>query len=245
MNLADLVKSEIERKPPRIVLHGIHGVGKSTWAAGSPEPIFLQTEDGLTEIEVNHFPLAKTYDEAESYIRMLITEDHEYKTFVLDTADWLERLIWEKVCADVNVSNIEEVGGGYGKGYTFAMRHWTKIINGLNRLRDKGMAVVVLAHNEIKAFNPPDGESYDRYQIKLHKKAAGMLEEWADCVLFANFQTYVDAKKKKVVNSAERIIHTTNRPAWRAKTRYTIPETLPMNFNDLLNAIKNGGQNNG
>jgi len=122
----------------------------------------------------------------------------------------------------------------------FAMQHWDRFFTGLNMLRDKGMAVVLLAHNEIKTFNPPDGEGYDRYQIKLHKHAAAKLEEWADMVLFANFKIYVDADSNKVVNSSERVIHTTNRPAWRAKTRFTLPDELPLDFNKLLEALKNG-----
>lgn len=212
----------------------------STWAAGAPNPIFLQTEDGLAEIEVNHFPLAKSYDEALQYLTMLITEDHDYQTFVLDTADWLERLIWAKVCEDHAVNNIE--GIGWGKGYTFAMQHWTEFINGMNRLRDeRNMAIVVLAHNEIKTYNPPDGDSYDRYQIKMHKHAANTLEEWADVILFANWQTYVDSKNKKVVNRAERVIHTTSKPAWKAGSRYPLPETLPMDFNEFMKGIKNNG----
>lgn len=238
MNLKDLVKKTITRKPPRIVLHGVHGVGKSTWAAGAPAPVFIQTEDGLVNIEVDHFPVAQSMDEAFSFIGHLINEEHEYKTVVIDTVDWLEKLIWRKVCEDNNVKSIE--GIGYGKGYMFAQQHWDRFFNGLDMLRNKGLAVVVLAHNEIKTFNPPDGEAYDRYQIKLHKHAASKLEEWADLVLFANFKVYVDSDTNKVVNSSERVIHTTNRPAWRAKTRYSLPEELPLDFNKLMEALKNG-----
>jgi hypothetical protein len=249
MKLSDLIETEVKNKPPRIVLHGIHGIGKTKFAAHAPKPIFILTEDGLDEIkksvdfEIASFPLAKNYDSVTEYIRMLIEDDHDFKTVVLDTADWLEKLIWSKVCEDHGVSSIEDIG--WAKGYKFAMRHWGKIIDGFNRLRKRGMAIVVLAHNEIKRFNPPDGEGYDRYQIKLHHTAAETLEEWADCVLFANYQTYVDVKSKKVVNAANptRVIYTSDRPAWRAKTRYALPDTLPLDFNALLDGIKNHGKN--
>ena len=239
MNLSDLVKNETENKPPRIVLHGVHGCGKSTWASKAPNPIFLLTEDGLTNIKVPHFPLAKDFDEVLKYIGLLIKEENSYKTFVIDTLDWLERLIWDKVCSTKSVKSIEDIG--YGKGYTAAMYHWAKVIEGLNVLREKSMAIVLLAHNEIKPYSPPDTDSYDRYQIKLHKHAASKIEEWADIVLFANFKVYVNDDKGKAVNSEpERIIYTSNRPAWRAKTRYNLPEELPMDFDNLMEAIKNG-----
>ena len=236
MNLQDLIKTTRQGRPPRIVLHGIHGIGKSTWAASAPAPIFIQTEDGLVAIDVPHFPVAKTLDEFFGYMDMLINQSHEYKTVVIDTADWLEKLIWTTVCNENKVTSIEKIG--YGKGYVFAMQYWEKFFNGLNLLRDKGMACVILAHNEIKSFSPPDGEPYDRFQIKLHKTAAARLEEWADVVLFAGFAVTVNADTGKAINNAERVIHTTNKPAWRAKTRYVLPDTLPLNFAALLTAIK-------
>jgi len=239
MKLSELVQTGIKATPPRILLHGIHGVGKSTWAAGAPKPIFLPTEDGLTTIDVPHFPVSESLDEFFSYMGQLLKEDHNYSTLVVDTVDWLQNLIWKKVCEDHGVTSIEEIG--YAKGYIFALKHWDKFLAGVEKMRkDLGMAIVLLAHNEIKTFSPPDLDPYDRYQIKLHKHAATKLEEWADCVLFANFDIYTKGKDdKKVVNSdPERVIHTTNRPAWRAKTRYNLPEKMTLDFNVLLKAIK-------
>ncbi len=238
MELSKLIQSGIENKPPRIVIHGVHGVGKSTCAAQAPNPIFLQTEDGLTSIDTPHFPLATTLDQVWEYMGMLMKEDHQYKTFVLDTIDWLQTLVWAQVCEEQKVASIEQCG--YGKGYVFAMKHFDRFFKGVDKLREKGMAIVILAHNEIKPFNPPDGDSYDRYQIKLHKHAASKLEEWADAVLFANFKTFVDAETGKVVNSVqERVLYSSNRPAWRAKTRYrNMPEEMPMKFENILKAIK-------
>ena len=243
MNLNNLIQTVRTGKPPRIVLHGVHGVGKSTWASNAPDPIFIITEDGLTSIDVPHFPLITDLDQVWEYMGLLIDEDNPYKTFVLDTADWLEKIIWAHICKEANVDNIESFG--FGKGYTIAMKQWDRLYRGLELLRDKGMATVILAHNEIKAYNPPDADPFDRYQIKLHKHAATKLEEWADVVLFANFQVYVDTEKgakkgKAARGEAQRVIYTTNCPAWKAKTRYALPDTLKMDFNELLGGIKNG-----
>ncbi len=239
MKLSDISRG-IKQQPPRVLLHAVHGLGKSTWGANAPDPIFIQTEDGLGNIDVPAFPLATDLKQVWDAIGALIQEDHKYKTVVIDTVDWLQTLIWKQVCTDKDVASIEEIG--YAKGYLFAMTYWEQFLRGMDKLRsDKGMAIVLLAHSEIKAFNPPDGESYDRYQIKLNKHAASRLEEWADVVLFANFETYTDKDKKVVNNDPVRVIHTTNRPAWRAKTRYKLPDTLPLDFSSLLTAIKKKG----
>jgi hypothetical protein len=212
-------------------------VGKSTWAAGAPSPIFLPTEDGLVGINVSQFPVAQTLTEFFSYMDLLINEKNDYQTIVIDTVDWLEKLIWKTVCEDNRVKNIEEIG--YGKGYHFANRYWEKFFAGLNVLHAKGAAIVVLAHSEIRGYNPPDGEGYDRFVLKVHKIPAATLEEWADIMLFASFEVIVNAKTKKAINNqSERIIHTTSCPAWKTKKRYVLPDILPLDFSALMDAIK-------
>lgn len=245
MKLESLIKTGLQKKPPRIVLHGIQKVGKSTFAAQAPNPVFLITEDGLTEIDVPHFPLAKTVEQVWTCLDLILQEDHEYKTLVVDTIDWLEKVFWKKICEDYKTENIEEIGGGWQKGYNFVLKYWDIFFEKIDEIRDKkNMAIILLAHNEVKNFTPPDASSYDRYQIKLHKFAAAKAEEWADAILFANFKVYVDGKKKKAVSSGERLIYTTPNPAWRAGNRYSLPEILPLDFNELLKAIK-GETNNG
>ena len=240
MDLKSLIKKKTENKPPRLVVHGIHGVGKSYFASKAPKPIFLPTEDGLTNIEVDHFPLATNLNQVWQYMGAIIEEDHEYQTFVVDTIDWLEKLIFAQVCNDKEVETPEDIG--YGKAYVFAMKHWEKFLRGLDKIRGKGIAIILLAHNEIKTFNPPDNDPYDRYQIKLHRHAATAIEEWADAVLFANFRTVVKKEKNdqkaKAIGCGERVLYSSNRPAWRAKTRYDIPEELPLDFQAFMTAIK-------
>lgn len=236
MDLQKLIIKERQSKPPRIVLHGIHKVGKSTWASGAPDPIFIITEDGLIDIDVDHFPLATDLETFFQYLETILGSEHSYKTCVIDTVDWLEKLIWKQVCIDHNVKNIDQIG--YYKGYQFAMTHWQRFFDTMNQIRDREMACIILAHNEVKSVNLPDVEPYDRYSIKIHKYPAPMLEEWADIILFARFVVYVD--KEKAVSSGERVIHTQPSPAWAAGSRYPLPEKLDMKFKTLMEEIKNG-----
>lgn len=248
MNFNDLIQQESKRKPPRILLHSKHGLGKSSWAAVSPKPIFIQTEDGLGEIKTDRFPLAISTDDVYKYLDMLINEEHVYKTVVVDSIDWMEKLIWDKVCNENDVKNIEKIG--YAKGYTFAMTYHEKLIEKLSILRDKkNMIILLLAHNEIKPFSNPEAENYDQYVIKLHKKSAAKYEEFCDAVFFMNHKTYIQkekgALKAKVIGSGERVIFTEPRPAFTAKSRYDLPFEIPYikgeGFSTILKMIKNGG----
>ena len=99
-------------KPPRILLYGVEGIGKSTFGSLAPKPIYIQTEDGLDEIDCDKFPLATTYNDVVGALTELRAEQHDYETVVIDSLDWLERLVWDKLCAANGVNSIEKVDGG-------------------------------------------------------------------------------------------------------------------------------------
>lgn len=229
--------------PPRVVLYGPHGVGKTTFGAGAPSPIFLPVEEGLGTLSVNHFPLLSSYTEVMEAIGALYQEDHKFETVVIDSADWLEPLVWTETCKKHSKDDIEAFG--YGKGYLHALDQWRELLGGLNALRsERGMAIVFLAHTTIKRFDAPDEEPYDRYQIKLHDRASALLEEWADAVLFANFKVFT--KKTDVgfnksvtrgVGQGERLLYTEERPAYKAKNRYALPPELPLAWDAFEQAL--------
>ena len=226
--------------PQRIMVFGPHGVGKTTLAAQAPSPIFIQTEDGLGQLESPAFPLASSVQDVMDAINTLYSEEHEFKTVVLDSADWLDNLIQAQIKADY-----DEKARAYGKDALLCAEQWLLILNWLNALRrDRGMSVILLAHAEIKRYDPPDSDSYERYQPKIPSKSSAVIQEWADAVLFANFKTFVKAEAvtqqktvKKAVSGGERLLHTGEKPAYLAKNRYALPDTLPMSWTALEAAI--------
>ena len=238
MKLLEQIHSGRKPAPRRVLTYGVHGVGKSTFGSMSPKPVFVQTEDGLGEIECDRFPLAETYDQAIAALSELYSEKHPYRTVVVDSLDWLERLIWADVCRKRLVESIEDIG--YAKGYVFALTQWREFLEGLSALRnDRGMMVVLIAHAKIERFENPETESYDRYVPRLHKLASQVVQEWCDEVLFATYKVYTkvtdegfNRKKAKGCGSGERIIRTTERPAHVAKNRLNLPDELPLDWNE-------------
>jgi hypothetical protein len=236
MSLLAQVQSGKRFAPRRLLLYGTHGIGKSTFGAGSDRPVFVQTEDGLGEIECDKFPLALSYSDALKALEALYTEQHPYRTVVVDSLDWMERLIWAEVCRQRSVENIEDIG--YGKGYVFALTSWREFLTGLDALRnDRGMTVVLIAHSRIERFENPETDSYDRYVPRLHKLASQIIQEWCDEVLFATYKVYTkqtdegfSRKKTKGIGTGERVLYTTERPSHVAKNRLGLPDELPLDW---------------
>lgn len=225
---------------PRIFLYSTHGIGKSTFASQAPDPIFICTEDGLGSIDTSSFPLATSSEDVFSAIKTLYTEDHQYKTVVLDSADWLENILQREIEARHDAKELS-----YGKGAILLADKWREILDGFNALRnDKNMVVILIGHCEIKRFDSPEVEPYDRYQPKLVGRASALLQEWADAVLFANYRTLV--KKDDVgfnksvtrgITTGERLLYTQETPAYLAKNRYNLPASLPLDWNAFSNAL--------
>lgn len=236
MGLLDSIQTGKSSAPRRTMVYGVHGVGKSSFGAAAPKPVFLPTEEGLGEIDCAKFPLAKTFAEAFQWLAALYTDPHEYRTLVVDTLDWLERLIWAHVCKEKRVQNLEEIG--YGKGYVFAIDSWQIFLDGLDALRrERGMGIVLLAHARIERFENPETDSYDRYVPRLHKLASHLIQEWCDEVLFATYKVYTttsdegfNRKKIKGIGAGERVVYTTERPAHVAKNRLRLPNELPLDW---------------
>lgn len=220
--------------PPRLVIYGPHGVGKTTFISEAPAPILLPTEDGKGRLDMPSFPIAKTYAEISEAVGALLNDDHEFQTLGVDSLDWLEPIIWRETCARNGWADIETPG--YGKGYTAALDVWRELFDGFVALREaKGMQVILAAHTEIKSFNDPSNDPYDRYQIKLQPRASAIVQEWADAVLFCNYRSYVqktDKGFKKMVSRGiglgERVLYTEERPSHYAKNRYGLPAELAM-----------------
>ena len=232
MSLLDLVVSGKQKEPRRCLVYGTNGIGKSTFASRAENPIFIKTEDGLNDIDTNSFPICASFDEVVSQIRTLINEDHEYKTVCLDSLDWLEKLIFTKVAADNQKDNISEIG--FYAGYSMALDHWIKILDGLDALRSKGMSVILIAHSKIDKYEAPDQDGYDRFLPNLHKYAVPVICEWCDEVLFAKYVSFAnkkkDEKKAKGVGTGERVMFCQERPAYTCKNRLEMPDQLAFNY---------------
>lgn len=237
MTLSAVTTGKVAR-PLRVLLYGTEGIGKSTFAASAPSPIFLGAEDGSALLDVARFPQPESWADVMDAVRTLVTEEHSYQTLVIDSVDWTEPLCWAAVCAAGKKPDIEAFP--YGKGYTAALERWRSLIVALDTLRARrNMSVILVGHAHVKGFKNPEGPDFERYQLALHEKASGALRQWADELIFARAEVFVSKEGQRAKGiSGERIAHTAGCAAFDAKSRHGLPERLPFSWADFAAAIE-------
>lgn len=224
----------------KIVLYGPEGIGKSTFASHFPEPIFIDTEGSTKSLDVTRFDPPKDWQDIFDAVNFVLAHPKDYKTVVIDTADWAEMLCIKRVCENGKQTSIE--GFGYGKGYTYLQEEFKKLLDHLEKLIDAGINVLFTAHAKMRKFEQPDEMgAYDRWEMKLSRQVAPMVKEWADMVLFANYQTFVvedDKTKTKKAQGGKRVMYTSHHPCWDAKNREGLPEKLPFEYKEIASVIE-------
>lgn len=218
----------------KVVIYGVEGIGKSTLASQCPDPIFIDVEGGTSQLNVRRVQRPNTWEELISMILEIARTVGICKTLVLDTADWCETLCAEHICAKYNQKSIESFN--YGKGYTLLAEEWGRLISALNAVIAAGINVVVLAHARQRKIELPDqAGSFDHYELKLTRQVAPILKEWADLLLFCNYETFVittDSNSKKATGG-RRVMYTSHSPVYDAKNRNGLPDVLPLDYSGI------------
>ena len=239
----------------KIIVYGPEGIGKSTFASRFPAPLFIDTEGSTKHLNVRRLPPPESWTMLMQEAEHVLSNPTLCSTLVIDTADWAEKLCIQHVCATKLTKKDGEAAKGiedfgYGKGYTYLMEEFGRLLNLLNRIVEAGVNVLLTAHATMRKFEQPDEMgAYDRWELKLEKKVAPMVKEWADMLLFANYKTYVvnvdglgAVKGKNKAQGGSRVMYTSHHPAWDAKNRAGLSDELPFDFAHIAQHIPGKGQ---
>lgn len=232
----------------KVVIYGQEGVGKSTLASHFPGAVFIDCEGSTSRMNVRRLPKPTSWqmftDEFEYVLINALSKD--YRTVIVDTFDWAERLALDALCAEHKVSGIE--GMNYGKGWEYEKEMIGRFLDRTDRLITAGINIVLLCHAITrKTTLPEEMDEFDHWELKLGNKTtnkiAPLLKEWSDMTLFLAFRTNVaavdDKGKKHKATSCERVMYTTKTAWWDAKNRFGMPDRLPLEW-DSLAAIFSG-----
>lgn len=223
----------------KVVIYGTEGIGKTSFAAQFPDPLFIDTEGSTTNMDLTRMDKPTSWTFLHQQIEY-VKNNRPCKTLIIDTIDWAERLAIQFITARGNKDSITSFG--YGEGFIQLEEDWGKFLDKLSDLVEIGINVVLTAHAKINKFEQPDEMgAYDRYELKLGNKTtaktAPLTKEWADMVLFMNYKTFSvaadDKGKKHKGQGGVRTVYATHHPAWDAKNRHGLPDEFPLDYANI------------
>lgn len=229
-------------QPVKGIVYGVEGIGKTTWAAKWPKPLFIDVENGSWQLDVSRV-VPETFAEFKNVINQIAEDNQGFQTLVIDSADWLETMMIKHICMEAGINSIEKYEKGYGKGWNKLAEDWAHLLDQLDRIRlKKRMNILLVAHSRIKRYEPADDSGHDRYTLTLAEKSADVVKKWSDLTLFVKYDTFTieENGKVKVKGGDKRVMYSKFHPCWDAKNRYGLPDKMPFGFEPiagLFNAI--------
>jgi hypothetical protein len=232
MSLLNQIKTKKEQRPLTVLFYGVHGIGKTNFASGAENPIFIGDESN-DEFDVARFPKIEKWAQLKEQLVTLINDKHDFKTVVIDTMDGLEQIAQAEILSGKDAGKTMATAmGGYGKAYEKMSDMFIDIRdNYLEKLRLKGIQVIILAHSEKSKFEDPIlAINYDTYSTALHKSIKPVFQDWVSAILFANYDLVraerMDGKQYAEGMDGERVIYTEERPSHVGKNRFGLPYEL-------------------
>lgn len=221
-------------RPQKLVFYGVEGIGKTSLAAQTPDPLFIDTEGGTAHLDVRRLQKPASWEELITLIKEVAATPDVCRTLVIDTADWAEQMCIDYICAKYKQPGIESFG--YGKGYTYLAEEFARLLAACDEVILSGKNVVITAHAKMRKQELPDEQgAFDRWELKLSKQTAPLLKEWPDALLFLNFKTLVVATDSNThkAQGGKRVMFTSHHPCWDAKNRHGLPEELELNYTSI------------
>lgn len=223
-----------QKSAARVTIYGPEGIGKTSLASQFPSPLILDTEDGSKHLDCARV-ICSDWITLESTMHELVRDAQGFETIVIDSADWMERIMIEQIVRQAGKKSIEDFG--FGKGYIHVQERVSKFLAIADQLIARGINVVFVAHAKVQRTSPPDQtDGYDRWELKLTKQVAPLIREWCDLLLFCNFKTKLiegSDGRMKATGGKDRSMYAERAAAWDAKNRFGLPEEMPMAIDRL------------
>ena len=234
MTLMDSLIKTTTPSPPKMIVYGQAGVGKTTFAA-SAGAILLDCENGAGAVPgLTRTPYLQSWPQMRKWLVELATTPPDgVAAIAIDTIDWMIQRIVEHVVMDLDEKSPNDITntlgtahGGYFKAREIVQNVvYRDLLPMLNAVADHGVAIILLAHAANTKMTSPEGFDLRLAAPDLPHWIAPPFIEWADAVLYASR----DGDRRVLLTEGTNVI--------LAKNRYSLPAELTLSWPALMQAL--------
>lgn len=238
-----------KRKSPRIVLYGPAKVGKSSWAAQFPTPIFVMTEDGVEGLDVDRYEPAISWLQIIEHLTAVATDKHSFSTLVVDTLGGTAELAAKHICEKLFNGDWGPKGfAAFGQGWGATSEEMRRLLPILDACRDKGMTVILLAHAGVQSVRSPIDGDFQKWAPEMDRRIWARFAKWADMIGRADYDYIVmkrDGAKEgpgKAKGTNSRVVRWSGSAAEDAGCRagFEMPEITPLSYQAFIEGLGHG-----
>lgn len=251
MTTANVRRGKVET-PWWILLYAEPKVGKTTFAAGAPDPVFIELDNGTKELDVARYPKVTSFaDVLEALEDAAVTAETSkregrpltFKTLVIDPLSQLEPHIHNDVTGGAIV-NTKKWGGGFG-AYENALRDRARVFfKAVERCWEAGMNIMLVGHARLKKREEADSPAYERWDLEGEiREMSGLAYKYAQAIFFARRETFgkvdPDTKKAKAAGAGIHMLYTVGTASFVAGNRWGLPPSMPLSWAAFAHAKAN------
>ena len=247
------VRTVSQMKAPMVMVFAPNGHGKSSFIASANKPFVIDAEKKFKTSQPAYIYEPQDFEDIKGCLEYHLNEPKlEYGAFTLDSIDWIEKSIHNKICSDYTVKIVNDdhcKALNFNKGYDLVANiFFSDIYTTLDAIRIKhNIPIIIGAQCGRVKQNEADKDEYFMQDLRVQAKLAERVSDLMEAKVYLQKREHTD-QKGRIVPTEDLYLITRRARGINAKNNLDLPEEIPVSYSngwaEFVSAINTSRPNN-